>query len=361
VTYYRLGRTAQAQSAFLAATRYPEIRAPAAYNLGRIARERGDTQAAMHWFERAAHSARTEAVRSQALAAKRALEPTQATGPWSGSVRLGLGYDSNVSLSPAQASGAARVGDTVVEPELDARYPLGNGRRLFIGLYAAQYATHGEFDYDRARVGYGARLSSDPWDVDVRGALTHERFNDAPFENTLSATGAGWRPVAGDRWLRLAGSIEAVRGAGGYGFLDGTTARLAAGIGGRFATGGRWRIDARVARTDRHDFSATNDFYSFSATSPGASFQVSGDLDPQDRVTAYLDAERSDYDGTEIRNGAPIGSRADRTLEIGLLASHRLDSRSRIRAEVSRTRRASTIDEFDYNRYLVHIGIEYEF
>lgn len=99
VTYYRLGRLDEAARALEEAVDSGPMAAPALYQLGRVARERGNRQQANAYFRQAADRAQTDKLRRLALAALPS-RPSTTTPPDLVYVFGGGGYDSNVAPDP---------------------------------------------------------------------------------------------------------------------------------------------------------------------------------------------------------------------------------------------------------------------
>lgn len=355
VAYYHAGRLEPAEAAFRRAVDSDSMVAPAWYQLGRLARERGDDARAREHFRRAAAEAQTDALRRRARAAL--ARAAAVTPPEYVYVAAGGGHDSNVSLTPDDASGVSEESDFFVEGLAVARQPLNGPNYLRASGYTQVFLDDDDFDVTSVRGGIGrvGRLQG-PWRWDAYVDGRHLRFGGETFENSLFLGGAVERGLGG-RWsLDLGLRLELTDGGSDFEFLDGTGHRFEAVVDERGAAG--WRLEAALETLDRDDRETADDFFSFSRDELEVAARYGLDLDRRARVTFEGDWSHRDYDGTEIRNGTRLDEREDDRIGLGVTLHRRFDANWGVRLALRLEERDSNLDEFDYDRSLIRAQIE---
>lgn len=355
VAQYRAGRPDAAATAFRRAARSETMVAPALYQLGRLARERGDEGAARGYFRRAADAAKTDALRRRAEAA---LTPrVRAAPPDYVYVSLGGGHDSNLSLTPADASAASEESDLFIDGALVARAPLDGRDYLRASVYLQEFFDEDDFTLAILRGGIGrvGTLGNTwRWDAWVDGR--YQEFGGDAFEHALLA-GAELRRRLDPRWsLELDYRLELTRGGSGFGFLDGVGHYLSTTLDERGRDG--WRLSASAATTDRDDRETADDFFSFSWTQFGLDVDYGLPLDARHRLELAGDWSRRDYDGTEVRDDTNLGGREDDRLGLEAAVERRLDADWSARLSLRFEQRDSSLAEFDYDRELLRVQVD---
>ncbi|MDX1610108.1 MAG: tetratricopeptide repeat protein [Halofilum sp. (in: g-proteobacteria)] len=355
VAYYRAGRVEQAEAAFQRAARSETMVAPALYQLGRLARERGDEDAARGYFRRAAASARTDALRRRAEAA---LTPrVRAAPPDYVYLSFGGGYDSNLALTPADASAGSEQSDLFVDGTLVARAPLDDRDYLRASVYLQEFVDEDDFTLAILRGGIGrvgtlgANWRWDAW-VDAR----YQEFGGDAFEYALLAGGELRRRLDPAWLLALDYRLELTSGASGFRFLDGRGHYLSATLDQRGRDG--WRLSAAAAATDRDDRETADDFFSFSWTEFGLEAAYGRSLATGDRLVLAGDWAHRDYDGTEVRNGSALGRRKDDRLGLEAALERDLDADWSARLSLRVERRDSNLAQFDYDREVLRVRLD---
>ncbi|MDZ7828726.1 MAG: tetratricopeptide repeat protein [Halofilum sp. (in: g-proteobacteria)] len=355
VAYYRAGRIEAAETSFRRAVDSGTMVAPALYQLGRIARERGDLAAARAHFRRAAEIAQTGALRSRARAALAGIATTRP--PDYVYLGAGGGYDSNLSLTPSDASGVSEESDLFLEGVLVARKPLDDSHYLRASIYLQEFLDEDDFDLASLRGGIGRVGLIDGiwrWDAWVDGR--HREFGGRAFDNTLLAGGELKRRVAPGWILDLDARLELVRGANRFDFLDGAKYDLEAALDEWGRDG--WRLQAGLASADRDDRETADDFFSFSWTEFRLAAEHGQRLDDLHRLELGADWSRREYDGAEVRNGTRLGTREDDLLGLEAALERRLDADWSARASFRIEDRDSNLAEFDYDRKVLRVTAE---
>ena len=360
VACFRSGNLEAARRAFLAATGYPSMAAPAYYNLGRMARDAGNEPAARRMFQQAADTARTTTLRQNALAAVadlRAAAPTRT----SGRAELGMGYDSNPPLTPGGASAVRDRAATFAYSTVTLRQPFGDSSELFGQAYAEHYVERDDFDLEQLRGGWSDAFSAGQWDGRSRVEAQYIHFGGATFEYGVSLAGDAWRDLGPGLWTRLSGSVSAWRGGPDYEFLDGSGWDASAVLGGTNGFGHQWQVEIGTGIEDRRDADAGADFFSYSSRAAHIGGTYSRGIAPATRLSLAGQIEWHDFGGTEIRDGAVLGARDDRTTDIRLRLLHELSARWALTGDATWSRRESDVDEYDYRRMAISGGLRVTF
>lgn len=359
VAYYHAGRVGEAEAAFRRAARSGSMAAPARFQLGRIALERGDTARAEAHFRQVAREARTEALRRRARAAldEAPAARSEAAPPDFVYLSLGGGHDSNIALTPADASGASEESDTFLEGLLVMQSPMDDRHYLRTSLYLQGFLDQDDFDLAVLQGGLGrvGRLAGG-WRWDAWLDARYQEFGGDEFERALVA-GGELRGDLGPRWaLEFDYRLEAARGGDGFGFLDGHGYALSATLKERGDSG--WRLAAEVATTDRDDLETANDFFSFSWTRVGLDAGYRNRLRAGTDLVVGGDWARQDYDGNEVRAGVRVGGREDDRLGLEVALERRLASDWGAVLSLRFEERDSSLAEFDYDRRVLRAVVE---
>lgn len=358
VAYFRTGETTAARRAFQAAIERGEMVAPAAFNLGRIAAEADEPAVARRWFQRAAEAAQTEQVRQRALARLDNQPPRR----FAGSLRAGVGHDSNVAAAPSSGARQSERSDSFGRFSGYGRYVLDDHWSLDGQAYTERYRDEDDFDLTFLRTGLRWQGNSvDGQRTGAKAGLRAIRFGGESAERAL-LIGADQRlsglSEAGD--LVVDGQISARDGQDPFAYLDGTGYRL--GIEWQSdSRGSDWSSRLELARVDRDDLTLGNEFFSFSWTGiewsgqwrpalPGPlSFELSASL-----------AERR-YDDAERRAGRDLGRRDATRYRTAAALSGPLAAAWSWRAEVTVEGRDSGLDRFDYDRTVAALDVATRF
>jgi len=355
VALYRVGRFDDAEAAFRRAVDSGSMVAPAYYQLGRIARERGDPRGARSAFRRGERAASTSALRQRIRAALGALDAVP-TPPDYVYLGFGGGHDSNIALTPSDTSGASEVSDQFLDLVLVGRWPVGERAYLRGSAYTQRFLDESEFNLLSLRGGVGrvGRLGDNwRWDAWIDGR--HQRYGGDPFEDALLGGGRLKRPLGPGWSLELDYRLEVASGASGFGFLDGVEHALAASLDERGRSG--WDVSARIGVSDRDDFETAGAFYSFSWREIELAADHTFRLDSEHHLTLSGDWRRRDYDGREVRSGVSSGTREDDRIGLGVALERQLDRDWDARASLRVEERDSTLSEFDYDRTVLRIRI----
>ncbi|MEX2575190.1 MAG: tetratricopeptide repeat protein [Halofilum sp. (in: g-proteobacteria)] len=356
VALYRLGQLEQAAEALRIAASSTELAGPAAYNLGRIARERGEQQQAQEWFRLAADRAQTDAVRRRALAQLKEPEPDHSV---SGSLTIGLGYDSNIALAPSDDTRYSRVSDPFLLTDLFARYPISEQWQISAGAYQERYANEGDFSFSafHGTISWWPRTSSAYW-MSHRMTLRHTRFGGDSFENAVIWESQVGRDI-GSGHLTLGLGLEGLRGAAGFDYLDGHRGSIET-IWYQPGLGGRWHVGHRLVTVDRADWGEDGLSYSYSYRRNDLFGSYWRDLAGSLRGGIEAGVRRYRYDD---RNTVEHHESRRRERVRYLAGEARLTARGgwQVALRIERQLRHSNIEAYEYERDLATAQVTWQF
>ncbi|MFW5970337.1 MAG: tetratricopeptide repeat protein, partial [Halofilum sp. (in: g-proteobacteria)] len=356
VALYRVDRLDEAEAAFRRAVDSGSMVAPAHYQLGRIARERGETGRARSAFRRAADTAGTDLLRQRARDALARLEAAPSP-PDHVYLGLGGGHDSNIALTPSDASGASERSDQFLDAVLVGRWPLDERLYLRGSAYLQEFFDEDQFSLLALRGGAGrvGRLGG-AWEWNVWADGRHQRLGDDAFDNALLAGGRLQRPLNADWRLRFDYELELARGATGFGFLDGADNGFDVSIDERGRSG--WTLSAGIATADRYDLETADEFFSFSYDEVSLAVDHTFQLDTDHHLTVSGDWRHRDYEGQEVREDGARGTREEDRYGVGVALDRRLDRDWNARADLRVEWRDSTVADFDYDREMLRVRLE---
>lgn len=357
VTYYLAGRLADAEAAFQRAADSDAMVAPALYQLGRLARERGDTQRAQGFFRRSASAARTQALAERARMAWRELATV--IPPSFVYFSGGGGYDSNLSLTPDDAGGVSEESGLFVEGLALIRRPFSGPNYLRGSVYAQEFTDESDFDLISLRGGIG-RVGplADDWRWDAYGDGRHRRFGGDTLDNAL-LLGVGLETRVRGWWLNADYRFEGTRGGSDFEFLDGISHELEL----RLDQAGRvgWRLSASGGTTDSDDRDTGDDFFSFSYDEFQLEAEYAWLVRSRTRLILGGDWRHRRYDGNEVRDGTVLDEREDDRFGVGVAAAHRFTERWRGELSARLEERDSNVAEFDYQREVIRLQLDRRF
>lgn len=343
VASFRLGRYAEAQSAFEEVARTPAMAGLAYYNLGLVAARQGDASKATRWFLMVEQTTEDERLRALASAQLGELAPPPPDRNWLGYAAFGAGYDDNVALvSNSDVLGISGTADSFAELQLALSAPLAQPWRLDAGLSLIDYQDLDTFDQLGIHGGGRYRWEIGDWTNDVGLQLAHTMLDGEGFENRRTLMLQTASQVLGDARLRMRYRFNDIDGLDEFSGLSGR----------RHEAGGRisW---ARQS----WDFSAEFQFEvgdyddsTLSATRQRLSFDVQRTFSAGWAALFEASQRHSNYDLDS--NGSE-----DRT-ELALSLSKTINARWRLVIRHAYTDNAADLPEFDYRGSRISAGVE---
>ncbi len=361
VTYYRLGRYHEAEQAFLATARYPEMAPLAWYNLGLVKRQQGDKKAAAEWFRKAREGSRDSKLRQ--LAAERLAE---LRAHWQGFVSAGIGYDDNITLLSDVVNIPSGRSDTFFELYASTRGILSGRRQdgilLRAGVFADRYASLGQYDYSEFNVGLYKTRPLAKWATEGGLRLSRSSYGGRDYLQILGLELRGHRNLTHGTRLQVRLRLRDLQAVDNiYDYLSGSSYDL------RVAT--RWRLDTdNVLRAyyqyqdnNRNDrvIDATN-FRSVSPQRHRLRLAWHHSITPAWQLRLAAEYRRSRYKTDNLEAGTPIRRKDDR-LRGQLELRRKLDRQTALVFSYQYTDNGSSIARYDYQRKVLLASVQHAF
>lgn len=266
---YRLGRYGEAAIEFRKLLSDPHLAALAHYNLGLIALQRSDYEAARRQFQ-ASYDGASEVTLKRLATAELARLPPPTALAWFGYVALGAGYDDDIAPSSTSALiPPSQAGSPLVSllaggaGQLSGIY--ANGLRLSGSFYHIGYPRFSQLDETFASVAPEYRYSSGSWTSALAVTGNDAILGGSAFEHSFGLRfGETWH-VAGRHALAGGYEYEHVAGEGAYGYLTGRRQAVFAEY--RFVSGALQAAAGYQHETNRrNDLTTSTEFFSASPT-----------------------------------------------------------------------------------------------
>lgn len=393
VLRYRLGELTAAASDFESLRALRGWEAPAAFNLGAIAEDRGRRERAAALFLTAYRQANTAALRREAEGRLQALgvEPTPAR--WEVAFATRAGYDDNLILTGGDEAllGVSDAADGFIEASAEAGYQLHGTDNSRIsargGFLHRGYVEESDFSQTAVRAGMAYDRRYPRWEFRITGDGTVywlggdriQQVGDLGLE-------AGRRLGQGDYIATAEVQISAIEGLSRFEYLSGW--RLGAGLALRrqwsafeIGAGYRWVLNDRDDR--RNSFSAggrdcvllglfclgapaqVSEFESFSPARHGLYLSAKWLLGYRWSASARLDYERSRFEdpASASVDGVQVieSRRRDASWQASVEVSRRLTAAWSLAAGYSYADQDSSFDVYDYRRSQVFAGVKAAF
>ena len=363
VTYYRLRRYAEAESAFQSLARDPQWRALARYNLGLTAQRTGDARLARVYFDQA-HRATTDPNLRQLASVALERLASASLPPRAGTLlALGGGYDSNPAIytdstAPGSRNGGDYFGELLGVSTLNLGGDAALGWNAFGALVLRHYLDQDAFDLQGLRAGISRDTDADRLQTSIGGNYGVVYLDGALLEQAMALDLQARRRLEAGGDLRASYHLARIGGGSGYRQLDGWQQRvvLDTGFAWRRAL---WRAGIQVEIEDRRDLARGGEFLSYSPQRHG--IFVTAELPDVAgwRADLRLDYRTSRYrDPYRLDGGSRVLEREDERTSLVLRGSREAGTDRRVFVEISHYRNDSSIDDYDYRRGQLLLGIE---
>lgn len=360
VSLYKLGRYAEAEQAFRACARDPAWAALAYYNAGLSAYQRGQrTEAAAH-FDRAWRTADDNEVRALAFTMLERIDAAASRRP-RGALALNAGHNDNVTLTADSLTlQTSSESDRFIEllASVDGRWSTGAGTvRWDASLYNLDYAQLTENNITALLLGAAKPAAIASWHTEWGVQWEYVLRDGHRFQQAASAQFLALRdrPNGGD--LRLSAQMSAIDALDdNFALLDGSQQRLAVSAGQR-AGSGHVRLGVRYERNNRADLTTSNEFFSFSPTRYGLSFNGAWPLNAYWQLGPAARFMRSRYADPDRRASGVTATREDDELQLSLRARYRFAIAWRLVGEYSYIDNRSNFPEFSYSQRIISVGV----
>lgn len=363
VTYYRLGRYAEAEREFQALARDAAWAGLAHYNLALTAQRMGRTSQAVEHFERAYRAADEPKLRTLAATALERLGRVPEPPRTGALISLAAGYDSNATLSPdAETVGLSDQHDLFLEALAAASHRLtggaAGGSYVHGGLLLRKYVDLDRYDQAGFRAGLSYETVSGRWQNGVGAYVEQIYVEDERLQQAGILELRARRLLAGGAGLRARYQFAHIDGGRDFGYLDGWQQRLGLETGFSLARS-QLRLGYELELNDRSDFAQGAEFLSYSPTRHTFAATLAWPDVRGWRTEARAEYRLSRYkDPDRLDGGTRVVTREDDRLGVGLRAARAATSAWRPFLDYAYYRNESNVHTHDYNRHQVMLGVE---
>ncbi len=264
VTYYKLGRYAEAEKAFLETARYPKMASLAWYNLGLVRLAQGDKKAAREWFAKARKE--TDDPKLRALADQ---QLAGLKSRWRSFAYAGIGYDDNITLTSDVITVPTGKSDGFVELYAHTRGILSGSLRdgvlLRAGAFGDFYFDLTNYNYTEINGGIYKTLPLGQWATEGGLRISQSNYGGTGYLQIASLILGGKRNLSRQTRLELRFRLRNLNSVEDrYDYLSGSSYDLR--VGARWRTGktGSLRAYYQFQDNDRNDFRTATEFHSLS-------------------------------------------------------------------------------------------------
>ena len=369
VTYYRLGRYAEATHEFKRLLSDPKLAALCHYNLGRIAEAQQNPTTALHEYRLTYAQAQQPSLKALADSQIRRLTGKH-TPPLRGFgyANVTTGYDDNVALAPqnstvTQSSGAGSPLMTVL---LGGGYQLNgtydNGIMLFANFYNTDYFHLSRYDESMISVGGQLRRTHGKWAWQAGLFGSHTTVGGSGFETLGSLRFNAQRTLNARNTLAGGYYYDRISGQSTYQYLGGSQQRIF--------------IEDKLhdplynltygfqhAINNRKDFSTTNPIQFLSASPTRNRLYAKFELFPERTLSwqAGFDYQKSHYTPANFPVNGGYKNRDDTLYIWQMGAKYKLMPHWNLKAQYRHLDNKSNIANYAYKSNLYTLSLHYLF
>lgn len=354
VAYYRSNRYQMAYDSFRMAASNPKFSQLIHYNLGLSAQKLGQSQLASAWFEKAA---RGEKAKIRALALYQLDQQALRVDEDLAIISLGLGHDDNV-LDPNTLTGDSES-DQYLEFYLSGRQQIAPNWQLNASIFLQDYLDTNTYDLMALKLGTDHVSQNRNWKTTTGVSIEHSTLDGSPYLNTFTLGYKNQQLVQNKdrwRWRLRASQISAADNL--YDPQSGMQVRADL----RWQSPQRdWTASYGFEWNDRDDLQDATTFTSYSPTRHSLKLDWHQNLGHDWQTLAGVTFKTSSYaDPNRLSDGTRI-DREDTLVEYELGVEKNLDDQLVFSINLLASDNESNIDDYDYTRNQVLIGINYLF
>lgn len=362
VTYYKLGRFADANRAFRKIVNDPDMAQLASYNLGLVALKQDDNKQAAEWFTRARKISKSGKLAQLSAEQLRRLGydiPVEGHVAYPGfaMVRGSLGYDDNVTLqADIFSASAANKGDSFAE-----LFAYGNKQVAQFGnkviqiegsLFDIHYSALSNYDLDDLYLGAVLEDTLDQWTLDAGLSEDITFIGGSGLNRATTLQVAGERKIFDKSKLRLRYRLSRIDDLdAAYSYLNGWSHQFQIDSTSYVARY-QIRLTYRFEYNDRNDLQAPL-FTSYSPTRN--TLRVRGLFPLANRLKTQIDLKyrNSSYHNASQQSDGSLITRNDDRYQAIVRVIYNLSKRADMTGEYAYTDNHSNIpiEQYKINQY----------
>jgi Tfp pilus assembly protein PilF len=350
-SYYRVGRYEEAKKYFELVNQTEEMRDLAEYNLGLIAIKEKDGSLARRYFSSIVNTGKDEKLIK--LSKKHLDALTKKEDRWKSNLSFNLGYDNNIS---------SVSGDSVLD-RADNFYELfavtdllitgrrANGWSAGASLYGIEYSDYDSNDQYIFSLGLKRAIKLDDWDTSAQVNLSKSTYGGDDFQTITRLDLIGRKPISKRERIYLRYQAEDIRSDQAiYDYLAGWSQR------GRieyrhYSENDIKQIYYELELNNRGELVTTSGTYEYSPTRHTIRGKYTYIIKKRWWLIGDLSYRQSDFEAS------PTVEREDKQWKLALFADYHFDRTFKLSAQYQYTDNASTLDQYNYDKTIIKIGL----
>lgn len=350
-SYYRVGRYDDSKKYYQQLTQTAQMRDLAEYNLGLIAIEEKDGSLARQYFESVVRSDKDKKL--AALSQKHLSALQQKETRWKSNFAVNYGYDNNIS---------SVSGDSVLD-QSDYFYQLFAATNYLIAgrrtdgwvvdalLFGMEYSDTDSNDEYHLALGLKRAMKLADWNTSARLSIDKSTYGGEDLQTTTKLDVIGGKKISNREKLYLRYQAEDIRSDRDiYDYLEGWRQRGKIEYR-NFSKSNIKQIYYELELNDRGELVTLTDIYDYSPTRHTVRGKYTQLINKQWHLTGDLSYRFSDYPTSATTD------REDDQWKFALTSDYHFDRTLKLTAQYQYTDNVSTVDQYNYDKSIVKIGL----
>lgn len=350
-SYYKVGRYEDAKHYFKLLQKTVEMADIADYHLGLIAIKEKDGTLALRYFESVVSSGKDEKLvklSNQHLDVLSNKEDRSKS-----KLGFNLGHDDNISsVSEDSVLGTA---DTFYELSAAADV-LITGRRkqgwlADAALYGIEYSDTDTNDQYVFALGLKRTVKLADWDTAIHLSGSKSTYGGDDLQTITKLDLSGRKPVAKNQWIKLRYRVEDIRSDNAlYDYLQGSRQRASVEYQ-HLSDNSLKQLQYELDLNNRGELVTSAGSYDYSPTRHTVRGVYTHFVSKQWWLTGDVSYRMSDFEPSSTID------REDNQWRLALASDYRFDKTFKLTAKYQYTDNASTLDQYDYDKSVIMIGL----
>ena len=350
-SYYRAGKYKEAKKYYEQLKQTEEMRDLAVYNLGLIAVAEKDGTLARVYFKSVVESGKDKKLTKLSTKHLSALQPKEAR--WKSNVSFNLGYDDNIS---------SVAGDSVLD-ESDNFYQLfaatdflitgkrADGWLADASLFGREYSDTDSNDEYHFTLGVRRTMNLNDWNTSAKVNLSKSTYGGDDLQTITKLDVIGQKSISKNEKIQLRYQAEDINSDNAlYDYLEGWRQRGRVEYS-RYSNKNIKKIYYELELNDRGELVTLTDVYDYSPTRHTVRGKYTHILNKQWRLNGDLAYRLSDFPTSATTD------RKDDQWKLTLSSDYHIDRTFKLSAQYQYIDNASTLDQYDYDKSIIQIGL----
>ena len=350
-SYYRVARYEDAKKYFKLLNQTEEMRDLAQYNLGLIAIKEKDGSLARRYFNSIASSGKDEKLIK--LSNKQLKALTRKEDSWKAYLALNLGYDDNISS--VSGDSVLDISDTfyelVASTDLLISGTRTDGWVAGASLSGLEYSDTDTNDQYQFTLGIKRAMKLADWDTSAYLNLTKNTYGGDDFQTITKLDFNGRKPLSKRERIYLRYQVEDIRSDKTiYDYLEGWRQRARVGYR-NYSENNIKHIYYELELNNRGELVTSSYAYDYSPTRHTIRGVYTHILNKKWWLTGDLSYRFSDYQASSTID------REDDQWKLALSADYLFNRTLKLTARYQYTDNESTVDQYNYDKSIIKIGL----